>query len=171
MSLGAQADSRMPTYMVRAASRHLCELLATTQGVVERITLLLGAVILPIGRPLVRQRLGELVDKRLLGIQAVEDLGGAGVPEDAAVLLARAADGADAGERDGRGLGETVENEVERFHPEGDRSEDFAGGVADVDALADAILGAEVAIEIDLGLADGLEVGVDDDGCDGYGLV
>jgi hypothetical protein len=35
-----------------------------------------------------------------------------------------------------------------------------------VDALGDAILGAEVTIEVDLGLSDDLEVRSDDDGCE-----
>ena len=34
-----------------------------------------------------------------------------------------------------------------------------------MDAFLDAIFGAEVAVEVDLGFGYDLEVGVDDDGC------
>jgi hypothetical protein len=40
-----------------------------------------------------------------------------------------------------------------------------------VDALVDAILGAEVLVKVDFGLGDAFEVGVDDDGWRGFVLV
>jgi hypothetical protein len=82
------------------------------------------------------------------------------------VLLPGAADALDAVHGHGHGVAQAFEDEVERLHPHGDGGVNLAGGVADVDALRDAVLFAEVAVEVDFGLGDDLEVGVDDDGWD-----
>ncbi|KAI9167437.1 Pre-mRNA-splicing factor cwc15 [Paramyrothecium foliicola] len=154
----------MMAYMVRTAARRLRQLLPITQRGVEGVAFALRALILPVGRPLAGQRLVELVDKRLTGIQAREQAFGLGAPPDAAVLLAGAAHALDAVHGDGHGLGEAVEDEVERLEPQGDGGVDLARLLADVDALVDAILLAEVAVEVDLDLGDRLEVGADDNG-------
>lgn len=147
-----------------SAPSSLGQLLSVAQLGVKGITLPLGALILPIGRPLVRQRLLELLDERLVGAQAPEDLFGAAVPEDAAVLLAGAADAADAAHGHGHGLLEALEDEVQRLHPHGDGGVDLARLLADVDALLNAILGAKVSVKVDLGLSYDLEVRVDNNG-------
>lgn len=142
------------------ATRSLREVFSPAELSVKRITLCLRALILPIGRPLIRQRVRQLLDERRLGVQGLEALLRLVVPVHAAVLLAGAADAAEARHGDPRGLHllrQAVEDEVERLHPHGDGGVDLARLVADVDALFHAVLGGKVAVKVDLGLGGGLE--------------
>lgn len=150
-----------------AAARHLGQLLPPAEGSVKGIALGLGALILPVGGPFVRQGGGQLADEGPGGVKAGQAGLGAGVPEDAAVLLAGTPHGADAGDDVGRRRGgsQAGQDQVEGLEPHGNRGHDLARGVAHVDTLADAILAAEVVVEFDFCLGDRLEVRVDNDGC------
>lgn len=149
--------------MMRAASRHLGELLPATEGGVKGVAFALGALVLPIGRPRVRESSGELHSEGQTRVEVVEDLIGLAVPEDAAVLLARAADGADARQRDGHGFCQALKDEVERLHPHGDGGINLARLLDDMDALLETIFAPKVLVEIDLGLTNDLEVRVNND--------
>lgn len=72
------------------------------------------------------------------------------------MLLTRAADALDPPER--YLLLQPVENEVQRFEPHGYGRVDLTLLRHDMDALGNTIPGAEVAIEVDLGLGYHLEV-------------
>lgn len=134
--------------------RNIRQPLPPAQTRIKRITLPLRTLVLPIWAPLMRQTLPQLLHEALPGHQPLQQLLGPLAPEDAAVLLARAAHAADAVHGHGHGGGEALEDEVERLHPEGDGGVDLAGRGADVDALGDAILGAEVAVKVDFGFRD-----------------
>lgn len=151
------------TYVVSTAAGGLGQFLTVTELCVKGITFLLGALILPVGRPLMCKRLAKLLDERLVGVQAREDTLGVLAPVDAAVLLAGAADATDARDRDRRaqaahGVRQARQNKVERLEPHGDWGVDLARLLADVDALFNAIFGPKIAVEINLGLCDRLEV-------------
>lgn len=83
--------------MVRAASRHLSELLSTTESRVKGVAFVLSALVLPIGRPRVRKSSRELHSEGQTRIEVVKYLIGLAIPKDTTVLLARTADSADAG--------------------------------------------------------------------------
>lgn len=91
-----------------AAACSLRKVLAVSELGVKGVALLLRALVLPVRRPLVREGLFELFDKRLGVIEAGEDGFGVGAPEDGAVLLAGARDTLDAAHGCRHGLGETV---------------------------------------------------------------
>ncbi|KAJ6444739.1 Pre-mRNA-splicing factor cwc15 [Purpureocillium lavendulum] len=165
---GREVWEQDATYVVGAAARHLGQPLAAAGELgVKGIALALGALVLPVGGPVVGEDGGELVDEGPGRVEAGEGVRGGGGPVDAAVLLAGAADGGDAGHGHGgrHGGGEAREDEVERLHPHGDGGVDLARRRPHVHALADAILVREVAVEVDLGLGDRLEIRADDDGC------
>lgn len=150
--------------MMGTAARNLSQRLPIPQLGIKSNQLITRAVILPIRRKLMRQRLIQLLNQRLLRIQPTQQLLGARTPEHAAVLLARTADALDAAHGHGHRLGQTLQHQVERLQPEGDGGKHFARLLAHVDALVDAILGAKVLVKVDFGLGDAFEVGVDDDG-------
>lgn len=152
----AQMD--LGTYMMRTTSRHLSQLLPPPQRSIKRITLPLRTLILPIRRPLMRQTPPQLLHKTLPRIQPLQQRLSLLAPEDAAMLLPRAAHTTDAAHGHGHSLCQAVEHEIQRLHPQGDGGVDFAGGGPDVDAFVDAIFGAEVAVEVDFCFGDDFEV-------------
>ena len=81
--------------MMSSTPRHLGQPLGRPQLGVELVALLLGAVILPVGRIGVREGVGQLVDEGLVRLQAGEQGLGLAAPVDAPVLLAGAADAPD----------------------------------------------------------------------------
>lgn len=144
--------------MVRTASSDLSELLAVAKRSIEGITFGLGALILPVGRPLMRECLWQLNNQRKTRVEVVKDLVGVAVPEDTAVLLTRATDAANMRKRDRHSLGQSVKNEVYRLHPHGDGCVDLACLLVDVDTFLDAIFVAKVLVKIDLGFTNDFEV-------------
>jgi hypothetical protein len=80
------------------------------------------------------------------------------------VLLAGAADAPDPVQ--GRVLLlEPLQDQVDRLEPQGHGSKDLALIFVGQYSLLDAVLGAKVLVEVDFGVGDDLEVGLDDDGC------
>lgn len=151
--------------MVRRAPRDLGQPLLAPQRGVELVTLPLRRVVLPVGRKGVAQGAVQLLLEPLaaLAAQAGQQLLGVLAPVDAAVLLARAADAAHALQRGLLGL-EAREDEVDGLEPHGHGREHLALGLVDLHALGQAILGAKVGVEVDLGLGEDAEVGLDHDG-------
>lgn len=163
--------------MMRRTPRNLSQPVLSPQHPIKLITLRLGAMILPIGPKRVAQRAVQLLLQPALALVAAvqlrEQRAGPLAPEDAPVLLARAADGADAvqeGRRAGLGGDEPREDQVERLEPHGHGREDLAFGWVGEHALGEPILGAEVAVEVDFGFGEDGEVGLDYDGWEGVSL-
>lgn len=123
-------------------------------------------MVLPVGRVGVAQRAGQEVLEAAPGapVQAGQQLLGVVVPVDAPVLLAGAADGPDAVQR-GAVLLEPAEHEVDGLEPHGHGREDLALVVVDEHALGQAILLAEVCVEVDLCLGEDVQIRLDHDGC------
>ena len=131
---------------------------------VKLVALLLRAVVLPVGGIGVREGVLQLVDQRLVRLESAEQGLSLAAPVDAAVLLARAADAPDAVQ--GRVLVlQALQHQVEGLEPHGHGGKDLALILVDEHALLDVVLGAEVLVEVDFGVRDDGEVGLDDDGC------
>jgi hypothetical protein len=143
---------------MRTASSNLGELLAVAKRSIEGITFSLSALILPVGRPLVRECLWQLNNQGKTRIKMVKDLVGLAVPKDTAMLLARATDAAYVRKRYGHSFSQSVENEVYRLHPHGDGCIDLTCLLVDVNTFLDAIFTAKVLVKIDLGFANDFEV-------------
>lgn len=118
---------------------------------VEQIALGLGTVILPIGTELVREGIAELLLQAALSVQRLEGGLALGVPENAAVLLARAAHALDA-VHGALVIPEPGQDEVHGLEPHGHGREHLALGLVGKHALVHMVLGAEVGVEVDLGL-------------------
>lgn len=103
--------------MMGTAARNVGQLLPVPQLGIKGNQLLMRAVILPIRRKLMRQRLVQLPNEGLRSVEPAQQLLGARIPEDAAVLLAGAADSLDAAHGQGHGLGEALQHQVEGFQP------------------------------------------------------
>jgi hypothetical protein len=96
-------------------------------------------------------------------LQAAQQRLGVVVPEHASVLLARTADALDAVQ--GRVLLlEPGENQVNGLEPHGHRRKDLALVVIDEDALLQAILCAEVTVEVDFRFGEDVQVRLDYNG-------
>jgi hypothetical protein len=80
--------------MVRTATCGLGELLTASKSGIESVTLGLSALILPVGRPLMRECLWQLNNQRQARIEVVEGFVGIAIPVYTSMLLARAADSA-----------------------------------------------------------------------------
>lgn len=155
--------------MVRRTPRDIRQPRIIAQGGVELVALRLGAVVLPVGRVGVAQRAGQEVlevrpTRGAAPVHAAQEALGVVVPVDAPVLLAGAADGPDAVQ--GRAvLFQPAQHEVDGLEPHGHGREDLALVVVDEHALGQAILLAEVCVEVDLGLGEDVQVRLDHDGC------
>lgn len=153
--------------MMRRTSRSLSQPLRRPKCPIKLITFSLRAVVLPVGRIRMGECSLQLIDQLpplLIGLQFREKLLGLPAPVYTAMLLARTADAADAVER-GVGFLEALEDEVEGLKPHGDGRKDLAFGFVYLDTLLDAIFGAEVAVEVDLGGGDNGEIRLDYDCC------
>lgn len=154
--------------MMRRTPGDIRQLRVVAQCSVELITLRLRAVVLPVRRVGVAQRAGEEVLEGAAAAGAApgaaQQLLGVVVPVDAPVLLAGAADAPDAVQR-GAGVPEAAEDQVDGLEPHGHGREDLALVVVDEDALGQAILLAEVCVEVDLCLGEDVQVRLDHDGC------
>jgi len=149
--------------MVGSAPRHLGQPLSRPELGIILVALALCAVVLPVRGIGVREGICQLVDQRLVGLETTKQRLGLVAPVDAAVLLARAADAADAAQ--GRvGILEALQDQVEGLEPQGHGGEHLALGVVDQHALLDTVLGAKVLVKVDLGVGDDLEVGLHDNG-------
>jgi len=163
--------------MVRAATSDLGQFLAPADGSLKYVTLGLCAAVLPIWRKRIRKRVAiEAVLQASFSATVAYIVGEGGQtslcgasPKDATVLLARAGYSADAGEHvDGPGGAQSGEHEVQGLEPHGDGGVDLASAIGGGDdALGDGVGGGKVGIEVDLGLGDDGEGGVDDDGWGG----
>jgi hypothetical protein len=86
------------------------------------------------------------------------------------MLLAGAADAPDPVQ--GRVLLlEPLQDQVDGLEPQGHGSKDLTLLFIGQNTLLDAVLGAEVLVEVDFGVGDDLEVGLDDDGWAEVALV
>lgn len=152
--------------MMRRTSRDIRQFRIVTQSGVELVALRLSAVVLPVGREGVAQRAGQEVLEGAAGapVHTAQQLLGVVVPVDAAMLLAGAADGPDAVQRGAVGL-ESAHDQVDGLEPHGHGGKDLALVVVDEDALFQAILLAEVCVEVDLCLGEDVQVRLDYDGC------
>ena len=148
--------------MMRGAAGDFRQLMGAAEVGVELVTLGLGAVVLPVGGELVGEGVGELFAQGAGGIEGAEGGHGAGVPEDAAVLLAGAADALDITDR-APVVPQPTQHQLERVEPHRHRGVHLALGIVGLDALLDAISGPEIGIEIDLGFRHYLEVRSDHD--------
>ena len=84
--------------MVGRAPRHLCQPLCCLQLGIILVTLVLCAVILPVGSIGVGEGGGELLDEGLVRLELSQQRLGFAAPEYAAMLLAGSADATDASE-------------------------------------------------------------------------
>ena len=85
-------------------------------------------------------------------------------PVDATVLLAGAADAPDPVQ--GRVLlFQPLQDQVEGLKPHGYGGKHLAFIFVDEHALLDLVLGGEVLVEVDFGVCDNVEVGLDNDCC------
>lgn len=153
--------------MMRRAPRDLGQPLLAPQRGIKLIALPLRRVVLPVGRVRVAEGPGQELLEPLAAVArhaAQQPLGVVG-PVHAAVLLAGAADAADAMQR-GLLVLQAREDEVDSLEPHGHGGEHLALGLVDEHALGQAILGAKVRVEVDLGLGDDAQVRLDHDGCD-----
>lgn len=158
--------------MMRRTPRNLGQLLLPAQRLIKLITLRLGTMILPIGPVGMTQRAIQLRLQPALALRAVQlpqERLGLLAPEHAAVLLARAADGADAVQEGSVGFrgDEAREDQVQCLEPHGDGREYLAFRGVGEDALGEPILRPEVAVEVDFGFGVDGEVGLDYDGWEG----
>ena len=141
---------------------NLGQLVGTAEFGVELVALGLGAMVLPVGGIRVREGTLELVGQRRIRAQPGEQVLGVAAPVYAAVLLAGAADAADA--REGSALlPQAVEDEVNGLEPHGDRGEDLAFVLVYEHALFDVILFGEVIVEIYFSFGGDPKIRLDDD--------
>lgn len=155
------------TYMMRRTPRNIRQLRVVTQGSVELVALRLCAVVLPVRGVRVAQRTCQEVLKRAAAAGAAhagQQLLGVVVPVHAPVLLAGTADALDAVQR-GAAVPEPTEHQVDGLEPHGHGGEDLALVVVDEDALCQAILLAEVCVEVDFCFGEDVQVRLDHDGC------
>lgn len=154
--------------MMRRTSRHLCQPFRRFQRLIKPITLRLGTMILPIRCIRMGERSFKLVHQKLslsLTIfQSGKKLLSLPAPVYTSMLLARTANTPNA-VHGCVGFLQALENKVQSLEPHGDGRKDFAFGFVHLHALLDAIFGAEVAVEVDLGGGDDGEVGLDYDSC------
>lgn len=153
--------------MVRRTPRDIRQSRVIAQRSVKLVALGLRAVVLPVGRERVAQRARqELLERPVAGAapHAAQQLLGVVVPVDAAVLLAGAADAPDAVQL-GAAVSQPGEDQVDGLEPHGHGREDLALVVVYEDALVQAILLAEVCVEVDLCLGEDVQVRLDHDGC------
>jgi hypothetical protein len=137
--------------VVGTASGNLCKLLAAAKRSIKCITFSLGALILPVGRPLVRECLRQLDHQGKTRVKVVKDLVGVAIPKDTAMLLTRATDTTNVRKGDRHSFSQSVKNEVYRLHPHGDGCIDLACLLVDMYTFLDAIFVAKVLVKIDLG--------------------
>lgn len=124
-------------------------------------------MVLPVRGVGVAQRAGQEVLEGAAAAGAAhgaQQLLGVVVPVHAPVLLAGAADALDAVQR-GTAVPEPAEHQVDGLEPHGNGGEDLALVVVDEDALGQAILLAEVCVEIDFCFGEDVQVRLDHDGC------
>lgn len=145
-----------------SASCGLSQIFWSSKLGVELVTLGLSTVVLPIGRIGVRERAIELLDKCLVRFQAAKLLLCLVAPVHTSVLLARATNAADTTEG-GLLLLKPLQHKVQSLEPHGYGGENLTLGLVGLHAFLDAIFGSKVAVEIDLGVRDNGEVGLDDD--------
>lgn len=150
--------------MMGTAACNLSQRLPVSQLGIKSNQLILRAMILPIRRKLMRQRLIQLLNQRFACIQPTQQLLRTRTPKHTPMLLSRTTNSLDAAHGHGHRLAQTLQHQVERLQPEGDGGKHLARLLAHVDALVDAILGAKVCVKVDFGFGDAFEVGVDDDG-------
>lgn len=160
---------RVETHMVRRTARDVGQLAILPQRRIKLIALRLGTMILPIRRERVAKctlflRSPQLLLQVLASVQSIQQGLCLVAPVDAAVLLAGAADAADAVQRSLL-VDEPRQDQVDGLEPHGDGGKDLTLGLVEEDALAEAILLTKVGIEVDLGFRDDLKIGLDDDSC------
>lgn len=130
---------RIQTHMMRRTSRDIRQLAILPERSIKLVALRLGAVILPIRRERVTERslpLGpQLLLQAFAPVQLAQQRLSLVAPIDAAMLLAGAADAADAVQRSLL-VDEPRQDQVNGLEPHGDGGEDLALGVVDKDALA-----------------------------------
>jgi predicted cation transporter len=78
--------------MMRTATSGLGELLTTAKSGIKSVALGLSALVLPVGRPLVRKCLWQLNNQGQTRIEVVKNFVRIAIPVDASMLLTRAAD-------------------------------------------------------------------------------
>jgi len=148
--------------MVRSTTCDLSKPIGRPQLRIKLVALGLGAVVLPVRCIRVREGTLQLVDQRRIRTEAPEQLLAITAPVYAPVLLAGTAYTPYA--RDGRArLPEAVEHEVDGLEPHGHGSKDLTLLLVHLYAFLDAILAAEVFVEVDLSLGDDYKVGLDND--------
>lgn len=162
------SSSKRATHMMGRTSCSMSQPFCRPKGLIELITLRLCAVILPVGRIRMGESSLELIYQLsllLIGLQLSKKLLGLLTPVYTAVLLAGATDAADTVERS-VGFLKALEDQIKGLEPHGDGRKDFTLGFVQLDTLLDAIFGAEVAVEVDLGGGNNREIGLDYDSCE-----
>lgn len=155
------------TYMMRRTPRNIRQLRVVAKSSVELVTLRLCAVVLPVRGVGVAQRAGQEVlegPAAAGAAHAAQQLLGVVVPVHAPVLLAGTANALDAMQR-GAAVPEPTEHQVDGLEPHGHGGEDLALVVVDEDALGQAILLAEVCVEVDLCFGKDVQIRLDHNGC------
>ncbi len=148
---------------MRRTACDICQPVCRLELGIELIALGLRAVVLPIWRIGVGEGRRQLLDERLVRLQAAQERLGLSTPVHAPMLLARATDAPDTVQRCVVLL-QAIEDQVNGLEPQGDGCKHLTLVLLHQDAFCDAIFGAEVAVEVDFCLGDDLEVGLDDDG-------
>lgn len=153
--------------MMRRTPCDIRQLRVVAQGSVELVALRLCAVVLPVRGVGVAQRAGQEVlegPAAAGGAHAAKQLLGVVVPVHAPVLLAGTTNALDAVQR-GAALPEPAEHQVDGLKPHGHRGKYLALVVVDEDTLGQAILLAEVCVEVDFCFGEDVQVRLDHDSC------
>ena len=136
-------------HMVGGAACDLCQSLWRSEPGIELVAFCLCAMVLPVWGPRAGERCLELIEKQRLRLQTRQGPLCVVAPVDTPVLLARSADTPNALE--GRVGPESVQDQVQRLQPHLHGRIHLTFRLVDANPFRDAILLAEVSIEVNLG--------------------